>query len=104
MVQCTRNFYTNHIYVLLWCIKHARKKCGLDPIEDILRDDMQHSYKIMCIFHEAMDAMVCFLFMKSCINHYINVDILTKLYFYVFRGKRQKRQNIKIKHIKNNLC
>lgn len=65
-------------------------KYGVDPTEEILRDDIQHSFERMCIVHEAMDAIVHFLFMQSCIKHYINVDILTKLYFYVCRRKRKR--------------
>ena len=81
-----------------------KTKHGVDSTEDILRDGMQYGFERMCIVHGAMDAMVCFLVTKPCIQHYINIDILTKLYLYVCRGKRLKRRNVKIKQINNTLC
>ena len=80
-----------------------KTKYGVDPMEAISRDGMKYGFERMCIIHEAMDAMVCFMLMQSCINNYINVDILTKLYFYVCIGKRSKRQNVKIKRINKTL-
>ena len=74
-------------------------KYGVDPMKEILRDGMKYGFKRTCIIHEVMDVMIHFLFMQSCIKNYINVDILTKLYFYVCRGKRPKRWNVKIKRI-----
>ena len=56
-------------------------KYGVNPTEDILRDDMKYGFKRMCIVHEAMDYMVHFLFMQSRIKNYINVDILIKPFF-----------------------
>ena len=76
-------------------------KYTVNPMEGILRDDMQYGFERMCIIHEVIDAMVVFfcLSMKSCIKDYINVDILTKLYVYVCREKRLKRWNVKINKI-----
>ena len=103
MVQFIRKFYTNHIYALTWHIKHAKKKYGVDPMEEIMRDGMKYGIETMLIIHGAMDFMVRFLFMQSCIMNNINVDILTKIYFYFCRGKRPKRQNVKIKRINKTL-
>jgi hypothetical protein len=79
------------------------KKYGGDSTEEILRDGMKYGFERMCIIHEVMDSMVHVLFMQSCIKNYINVNILTKLYFYVCRGKRLKRRNLKIKRINKTL-
>lgn len=40
------------------------------------------------LLNEVLDVVVHFSFAQSSIKHYINLDILTKLYFYVCRGKR----------------
>ena len=68
-------------------------KYGVDPTKEILEDGMKYGFERMCIIHGGTDAMVCFLFMQSCIKNYINVDILTKLYFYVCRGKTPKTKS-----------
>ena len=78
-------------------------KYGVDLTKEILRDGMTYAFERMCIIHEMMDAMVHFFCMQSCINNYINVDILTKHYLYVCRGKKSKRQNVKIKRINKTL-
>ena len=57
----------------------------------------------MCIIHDALDAMVHFLFMQSCIDNYINVYILIKVCFYVCR-KRKKWPDLKDKLIDKTLC
>jgi hypothetical protein len=80
-----------------------KTKNGVNPTKYILRYGMKYGFKRMCIIHEAMDAMVGFLFMPPCIKNYINVDILRKLYFYVCRGKRLKRWNVKINNINKTL-
>ena len=75
----------------------------MDPTEETLRDGMKYGFERMYIIHEAMDAMLGFLFTQSCIKNYIDVDILTKFYFYGCRGKRPKRWNVKMRRINKTL-
>ena len=92
------------MYALTWHIKCMHETWyGVNPTKNLLRDGMKYGFERICIIHEAMDAMVHFFFMQSCIQNYINVDILTKLYFYDCRGKRPKKQNVKINRINKTL-
>ena len=59
------------MYDLTWLLNMQEIKYGVDPIEELLRDGMKYGFERICITHEAMDAMVCFFLMQSCINNYI---------------------------------
>ena len=43
-------------------------KYGVNPMEELSRDGMKYDFKIMCIIHEVVDAMVGFFFMQSSIK------------------------------------
>ena len=69
-------------------------KYVVEPMEEILRNGMQHGFERVYIVYEPLTATVIFLLMQSCIFYYINVYILITLYVYVCRWN-MKRQNIK---------
>jgi hypothetical protein len=78
-------------------------KYEVNPTKETLIDGMKYGFERMCIINEVMDSMVGFFVYAIMYKNYINVDILTKLYFYVYRGKMPKRRNIKINRINKTL-
>ena len=91
------------MYALTWHIKPTGNKVWSGSNIRAFENGMKFGFERMCIIHEAIDVVVRFLFMQSCIKNYINVNILTKLYFYVCRGKRPKRWNVKMRRINKTL-
>ena len=56
-----RNLYINFIDWLCRGVLNIQEtKYGVHPTKEILRDDMKHGFKRMCIVYEIVDAIVHF--------------------------------------------